>query len=142
MSRMPIDDHSKLGLRVGCELGNLERNTLFSEVLIGAKPLAGSVACNSELNAPGTRTLTISHEDVDAFVNRCAMFLKKDSWFCMCADGGWNGIRLLQFDSVILEPRIRDALVTYGNSLKGDAICAGLQPGSWEVNFDFGARIG
>ena len=58
MSRMPIDDHSELGLRVVCDLGNLERNTLFSEVLIGAKPLAGSVACNSELNAPGAKAVT------------------------------------------------------------------------------------
>src|SRR6266481_2479674 len=121
MRRVSIHNHSKLGLGIGCELWNLEGNTLFSELLIGVERLAESVACNGKLNAPGTRTLTISHEDVQSFVNGCTVFLKKDCRLCMCADGGWNGIRLLQFDGVIFEPGIRNGLVTCGDSLKGDA---------------------
>jgi hypothetical protein len=69
------------------------------------------------------------------------MFLKEDRRLCMCADGGWNGIRLPQFDGVIFEPGIRNGLVTCGDSLKGDAICAGLEPRSWKVNFDLRTRI-
>ena len=64
MRRVSIHNHSKLGLGIGCELWNLEGNTLFSELLIGVERLAESVACNGKLNAPGTRTLTIPNENV------------------------------------------------------------------------------
>ena len=40
MRRVPIHNHSKMGLGTGCELGSLERNTLFSELLIGVERLA------------------------------------------------------------------------------------------------------
>src|SRR5690349_1477101 len=89
MRRVPIHNHSKLGLGTGRELGNLERDTLFSELLIGVERRAESVACNGQLNAPGTRTLTIAHEDVDSFVSGCTIFLKEDGRLRMCADGGW-----------------------------------------------------
>src|SRR5579859_6003075 len=141
MRRVPIHNHSKLGLRIACELGNLEGNTLFPEVLIGVERLAESVARNGKLNAPGTRTLTISHEDVHSFVNGCSVFLKKDCRLCMCADDGWNRTRLLQFNGVIFEPGIRDGLITCGDSLKGAAICARLEPRSWKANFDLRTRI-
>ena len=113
MRRVPIHNHSKMGLGTGCELGSLERNTLFSELLIGVERLAESVAWNGKLNAPGTRTLTIPLEDVHSFANGCNMFLKEDRRLCMCADGGWNGIRLPQFDGVIFKPGIRNDLVPW-----------------------------
>lgn len=59
----------------------------------------------------------------------------------ICADGGWNRIHLLQFDGVIFQPGIRNDFVTCRHSLKGDAICAGLQARSWKINFNFGTPI-
>src|ERR1700730_12207465 len=106
LRRVPIHNHSKTGLGIGCEPGNLERNTLFSELLISVEQRTVSVTCKGELNSPRARTLTIPHEDVDAFVNGCTMFPKEDGRLCMCADSCWNRIRLLQCDGVIFEPGI------------------------------------
>jgi hypothetical protein len=111
MRRVAIQNHGKRGVRIGDELGNLERDTFFTELLIGAERCAENVARNGKLNAPGTRTLTVANEDVDSFVQGCAMFLKEDGRLCMRGDGCWNKIHLLQFDGVIGEPSIGNDFV-------------------------------
>src|SRR5258708_34873245 len=62
MRRVAIQNHGKRGVRIGDELGNLERDTFSTEVLIGADRRAESVTRNGSLNAPGTSTPTDTNQ--------------------------------------------------------------------------------
>src|SRR5258708_33208636 len=97
MCGVAMQNYGKRGVRIGDELGNLERDTFFTELLIGAERCAESVARNGKLNAPGTRALTVANEDVDSFVQGCAMFLKEDGRRCMRGDSCWSTCHLRQW---------------------------------------------